>query len=231
MKYIFLLVVIFCVACGDDSNETSNSLEAKAATGLSMNEFAGMFYDSLPCEGCPGIGTKVYFKPDSTAIVEEVRDKKNIVYHLGRWMVADSIITLRSGTRLWQFGISSHAQIEVLDKGSSVLDSTTKRLVMRRNNVPFTPLNPIPVEGVFWGTADTMHLYLCSLGRAYPAAISPEALKMKTAYNSAVPAAGQKIYARVAGHFELRPALNDTITRDYFVIDKFSAFSKTDSCQ
>ena len=238
MKYI--LPFLFSVAIAschsnDNASETGNTQSDSTVgvkpTGFEVKQLSGVFYDTLPCADCPGIATKIYLKPDRTFIMEQEYVSKKIAYQTGTWTNSDSLLRLSGTTDTQQFKIESYALLEVLDTEGKEIAGTPKKLEVRRNNVPFKPLQPVPVEGIFRSIHDTMAIHVCSMNKDYQATLAPTAMMMTSKYKQVAKQQGQPVYAKVAGHFELRPSLNDTITQDFFVIEKFISFDAKGVCK
>lgn len=123
----------------------------------------------------------------------------------------------------------SHATLQQLDKNGKEIEGKNK-LLLHRNNIPFKPFEPVPVEGIFSAANNNMNIHICTMKKDYPATLAPTAMMMTTAYKKASPN-GEPAYVKVAGHFELRPVVNDTTTKDFFVIEKFIGFEGGQSCK
>lgn len=237
MKYIlpFLLSVTIISCHNNTASETGNTDADSAVgakpTGFEVKQLAGVFYDTLPCADCPGIATKVYLKPDRTFVMERDYVGKNVSYQTGTWTNRDSLLSLSSTTDTQQFKIEGYALLEVLDREGKEIAGTPKKLELHRNNIPFKPLQPVPVEGIFKDIRDTMAIHVCSMNKDYQATLAPTAMMMTAKYKQMAKQEGQPLYAKVAGHFELRPSLNDTTTQDFFVIEKFISFDPKGACK
>lgn len=232
MKYIFVFICITISAC--NSNKTSNgNADSTAAqpTGFDVRNVAGVFYDTLACDSCPGIATKLYLKPDNSFILEQAYVGKNVAYDLGKWSITDSILKLTGNEGPKQFKILNHASIKLLDNEGRMPYDSTARLVLQRINVPFKPLQPVPVEGIFSANGDTMNIHICAMDKNYPVALAPGAMQMKVAYSKAMHQKNEPLYAKLEGHFELRPVLKDTVTHDYFVVEHFITFMPEQQCK
>src|SRR5947208_15796810 len=110
-------------------------------------------------------------------------------------------------------------------------NNTTTHTVFNRINTPFKPKQRIPVEGIFSANGDTMNIHVCTVDNNYPVALSPDAMSMKSTYNKAVHQKNEPIYAMMEGHFELRPSLTDTSTKDFFVVEHFVKFIPGQQCK
>lgn len=231
----FCLFFSFLVSC--DSRTTSSlqntspdSIIAKPPTGYHLEQVVGVFYDTMPCADCPGIATKLYLKPDSSFIMEQHYLERNYFYETGRWGLRDSLLQLYGSSDTQQFKMTSHATLQVLDKEGKATTAGNNPLLLHRNNIPFKPAEPVPVEGVFKMQDSNLTIHICTMKKDFPATLAPTAMKMKPAYEKVSPN-GEPQYAQVAGHFELRPFLNDTTTKDFFVIEKFIRFVPNQSCK
>ena len=233
MKYLFVLTGLLLCACRSNTvnNNTADTTATKPA-GFEVKPFAGVFYDTLPCADCSGIATQLYLKPDNSFIMEQNYLGKNLVYNIGRWSVTDSILKLNGNEGISQFKILNNATMRLLDnEGRMLYDTTNTHIILNRINTPFKPKQPMPIEGVFSAVDDTMQLFICAIGNSYPTALSPNALGLKAAYKSATHQKGEPVYAKLEGHFELRPALNDTTTRDFFVVEQFIKLFPGQQCK
>ena len=232
MKHLFALTCLMLFACHNKNNSADAHNTANQPTAFDMNNVAGVFYDTLPCADCPGVATRLYLKPDNSFIMEQAYIGKNIVYDLGKWSITDSIVKLTGIEGLSQFKILNHATIKLLDnEGRMIYDTTNARLVLHRDNSPFKPLQPIPVEGIFSANEDTMNIHICAMDNNYPVALAPDAMNTKTAYNKAAHQKNEPLYAKLEGHFELRPSLKDTTTKDFFVVEHFVEFGPGQQCK
>jgi copper homeostasis protein (lipoprotein) len=233
MKYSFVLICLILFACHNknNSNNTINKT-ANQPRGFDVKNIQGVFYNTLPCADCPGIATKLYLKPDDSFIMEQKYLNRNIVYDLGRWSVTDSILKLTGTEGISQFKILNQATIKLLDnEGRMIYDTTSAHLVLLRDNTPFKPLKLIPVEGTFYANRDTMNIHICAMDNNYPVALAPKAMGMKAAYNKAAHQKNEPLYAKLEGHFELRPVMGDTITKDFFVVEHFINFVAGQQCK
>ncbi|TKK67158.1 hypothetical protein FC093_14830 [Ilyomonas limi] len=232
MKHLFVLTCLLFFACNNKKNNNNNNRTANQPTGFGTKNVAGVFYDTLPCADCPGMAAKLYLKPDNSFIMELAYIGKNVVYDLGKWSLTDSILKLTGTEGISQFKILNHATIKLLDnEGRMIYDTTNRRLTLQRNNTPFQPLQPVPVEGIFSADGNTMNILICAMGNNYPVALAPSAMSMKAAYNKAIHKKSEPLYAKLKGHFELRPSLNDTTTKDFFVVEHFMAFVPGQQCK
>lgn len=233
MKYFLVLTCLILCAChSNTNNSTPTDTTVKKSTGFEVKELAGLFYDTLPCADCPGIATKLYLKPDNSFIMEQAYVGKSVMYDLGKWSVTDSILKLNSSEGPRQFKILNYAEIKLLDNEGRILyDTTNTRITLKRNNTPFKTLQPVPVEGVFSATGDTMNIMICATGNNYPVALAPAAMNMKTVYNKAAHQKNEPLYAQLNGHFELRPSLKGTSTQDFFVVEHFIKFVPAQQCK
>ena len=238
MKYIFILPFLFLLtACGNNRSDSDTTLQStssdsttgKRPGGYEVKQLAGVFYDTLPCADCPGIATKVYLKPDNTFVMEQEYVGKNTFYQTGIWQVTDSLLQLIGTSSPQRFKIINYAELELLDTEGKEINSP-KKLELYRNNIPFKPMQAVPVEGVFSAKNDTMNIHICSMQRDYPATLAPTAMILTSKYKQAAKD-GEPIYAKLAGHFELRPSLNDTTTQDFFVVEKFIKFDPKQQCK
>ena len=237
MKYVlpFLLCVVIA-ACGGGNNPSTvdtgaDSTVGAKPTGFAVAQLAGVFYDTLPCADCPGIATKVYLKPDQTFVMERDYVGKNVAYETGTWAISDSLLHLTGTSSPQQFKIESYALLDVLDTDGKEITGAPKKMELHRNNVPFKPQKPVPVEGIFKSSNDTMAIHICSMNKDYQATLAPTAMMMSAKYKQTAKQQGQSLFAKVAGHFELRPSLNDTTTQDFFVIEKFISFDPKGACK
>ncbi len=237
MKYIlpflFSVVIISCHSntAPETKNTDADSTIGAKQTGFAVKQLAGLFYDTLPCADCPGIATTIYLKPDLTFLLEREYIGKKTAYETGTWTTSDSLLRLTGTRDTEQFKIESHALLEVLGKDGKEIAGTPKKMELHRNNVPFKPLQPIPIEGIFRSIHDTMEIHVCSMNKDYQATLAPSAMTMTSKYKQVAKQQGQPIFAKVAGHFELRPSLNDTTTQDFFVIEKFISFDAKGVCK
>ena len=233
MRFFIFFSVLFLCACHNSTlqSTSADSTTAKKTPGFEVKQLSGVFYDTLPCADCPGIATRIYLKPDNSFIMEQAYVGKNIVYDMGKWYTTDSILKLTSTEGPRQFKIISYAEIKLLDNEGRMINDTAARLSLRRNNVPFKPLQPVPVEGLFRATGDTMNIHICVLGKDYPVALAPGAVSLPAAYSKAATQKNQPVFVKLAGHFELRPALNDTTTQDFFVVENFIRFIPGQACK
>jgi copper homeostasis protein (lipoprotein) len=233
MKYILLLTCLIIYACNSNKggNKETDST-ANKPKGFEVKKFAGVFFDTLPCADCPGIVTQLYLKPDNSFIMEQAYLGKSVVYDLGKWSVTDSILKLTGSEGPRQFKVVNFAVIKLLDNEGRMIDDTTNaHIILSRINTPFKPLQPIPVEGIFSANGDTMNIHICAVDNNYPVALSPGALGMKATYNKAVHPKNEPIYTKLEGHFELRPSLTDTSTKDFFVVERFIKFIPGQQCK
>lgn len=238
MKYILpFLLSVAILSCHsntatDTGNTQSDSTVGAKPTGFETKQLSGVFYDTLPCADCPGIATKMYLKPDQTFLMErEYVGKKSTAYETGTWNHSDSMLQLLSPTDTQQFKIESYALLHVLSADGKEITDAPKPMLLHRNNVPFKPLQPVPVDGMFKSINDTMAIHVCSMNKDYQATLAPTAMMMTAKYKQVAKQQGQPVYAKVAGHFELRPSLNDTTTQDFFVIEKFISFNAKGACK
>ncbi len=229
---IFLVIIIIsaCHSNADVKNTSSDSTINKKPEGYGIKQLAGVFYDTLPCADCPGIATKLYLRPDMTFVMERQYVGKGTFYETGTWLFQDSLLQLTGEDSPQQFKIMSHAALEVLDAEGKEINSHAGKLMLHRNNIPFVPVKPVPVEGIYNAVNDTMVIHICSMNRDYQATLAPSAMIMTSKYKQASKE-GKGVYAQVAGHFELRPSLSDTTTQDYFVIEKFIRFDSKKTCK
>ena len=233
MKYLYLLACLTMFACNSNKvdNKDADSTAAKP-NSFEAKKFAGVFFDTLPCADCPGIVTQLNLKPDNSFVMEQKYLDRSVIYDIGKWSVTDSILKLTSNEGPKQFKVLNYAAIRLLDnEGRMIYDTTNTRIVLSRINTPFKPVQPIPVEGVFSGNGDTMNIHICTIDNNYPVALSPGAMEMKTAYNKAAHQKNEPIYAKLEGHFELRPSLTDTTTKDFFVVERFIKFAPEQQCK
>lgn len=232
MKYLFVLSTLLLFACNTKKNNDSEPGTAIQPASFDLKNITGVFGDTLPCADCPGVATKLYLKPDNSFIMEQAYIGKNVVYNLGKWSVTDSILKLTGTEGISQFKIINHATIKLLDnEGRMAYDTANARLLLQRSNSPFKTLQPVPVEGLFSEDEDTMNIHVCSMDLNYPVALAPNAMSMKTAYKKAVHQKNEPLYAKLEGHFELRPALKDTSTKDFFVVEHFIGFVPGQQCK
>jgi copper homeostasis protein (lipoprotein) len=233
MKYILLLTCLIIYACNSnkrDNKETDST--ANKPKDFEVKKFAGIFFNTLPCADCPGIATQLYLKPDNSFIMEQAYLGKSVAYDLGKWSVTDSILKLISSEGPRQFKVVNFAAIKLLDNEGRMIDDTTNNhIILNRINTPFKPKQPIPVEGIFSANGDTMNIHLCAVDINYPVALSPSAMSMKATYNKAVHQKNEPLYAKLEGHFELRPSLTDTSTKDFFVVERFVKFIPGQQCK
>ena len=233
MKYIFVLTCLIMYACNSNKGDTkeADSTASKPAS-FDIKKFSGVFYDTLPCADCPGIVTQLDLKPDNSFVMEQKYLERSVVYDIGKWSVTDSILKLTSSEGPKQFKVLNFAAIRLLDnEGRMIYDTANARIVLGRINTPFKPLQPIPVEGVFSGNGDTMSIHICAVGNNYPVALSPGAMAIKAAYKNVAHQKNEPIYAKLEGHFELRPSLTDTSTKDFFVVERFIKFAPGQQCK
>ena len=232
MKYLFVLTSFLIFACNNKKNNTDENGIGNQPASFDVKNVTGVFFDTLSCADCPGIATKLYLKPDNSFIMEQNYIGRNTVYNLGKWSVTDSILKLTGTEGTSQFKLLNHATIKLLDnEGRMMYDTTNARLMLQRDDAPFKTLKPIPVEGIFSATGDTMNIHICAMDNSYPVALSPDAMGMKTAYSKAAHQKNDSLYAKLEGHFELRPYMNDTITKDFFVVEHFIEFSPGQQCR
>ncbi len=232
---VWFCCIFFVISCSNIStsslqNTSPDSTIAKQPNGYNLKQIIGVFSNTLPCADCPGIATQLYLKPDSSFIMEQHYLDRGYFYQTGRWIMNDSLLQLNTNDTLQQFKMTSHATLALLDKDGKEVIMGSKKALLHRNNIPFKPFQPIPVEGMFSIKNNTMNIHICTMKKDFPAAIAPGGAMMKPAYEKASPN-GESVYAKVAGHFELRPFFNDTTTRDFFVIEKFIRFLPNQSCQ
>ena len=142
----------------------------------------------------------------------------------------DTILELHSKDSLQPFLIVSATELAMINNDKIATSIHAKPTTLHRNNTPFKPAEPVPVEGVFTMANEVMSFHICSMQKTYPATLASTALLMKSAYQKAAPE-GESLYAKLAGHFELRPLANSTTTKDYFVIERFIKFIPNQSCQ
>lgn len=235
MKYTAVFLVLFIVLSSCQSNSdikstSADSTMAKKPEGFKVKQLAGLFYDTMPCADCPGIVTKMYLRPDETFIMEREYIGKNTLYETGVWSTNDSLLQLTSTDSPQHFKIDSYAKFSVLDNENKEIKAGNKLLVLNRNNIPFQPLQPVPVTGMYSAKGDTILLHICSMNRNYHAALSSGAMMIPAKYMQ-TSKNGQAVFANLAGHFELRPSLNDTTTQDFFVIEKFISFDAKGACK
>lgn len=232
MRYLLLIATLSIFSCKNNSSNTEAADSTKQTAEFETKQLSGVYFDTVPCNNCvAGIGTKIYLKPDSTFIREQNSTDQKVSYDIGKWSVTDSVLKLNTVESPKQFKIINYTELKVLDNEGKAMEDTSKPITMRRNNVPFRPLQPIPVEGLFSANGDTINIHICALERDYPAFVSPAALAIKTAYKKATNQKNQQVYAYVAGHFELRPSLTDTTTNDFFVIERFTKFEVGKMCK
>ena len=235
MKIIFsILILVFVLsACSSNNKKTganTDRLQAQQDTsGFSVKRLTGMFYDTLPCADCPGIATTLYLRPNNTFITQNQYLERSVFYQTGTWQVTDSILHLTDNDGQQLYKVVNYTEIEVLDTEGKKIENTREKLVLHRNNIPFKPLHPIPVEGNFSAVNDTMKLMVCSMKKEYPATLAPTALMMAVKYKK-ITQPGKAVFAKVLGHFELRPSLQNNTTEDFFVIEKFVAFDPSKQC-
>ncbi len=227
---IFLAASCSNISTSTLQNTSSDSTIAKQPAGYNLKQIIGVFDATLPCADCPGIATKLYLKPDSTFIMEQHYLDRNFLYETGRWVMQDSLLQLNGVDSAERFKIISHATLEPLDNDGKEIIAGSKKALLHRNNIPFKPVKEIPVEGMYSMKNNTMNIHICTMKKDYPATLAPGAMMMTSAYKKAAPN-NEPLYAQVAGHFELRPYLNDTTTRDFFVIEKFIKFIPAQSCK
>ena len=235
MKYtaavvVFVTILSACHSNSDINSTSADSSAGKKPQGYVVKQLAGLFYDTLPCADCPGIATKLYLKPDKTFVLEKEYISKSTSYETGVWAVNDSLLQLTGTDSPQHFKIISYAKLSMLTNEGKEIQSGTRKMELDRNNVPFRPLQPVPVEGIYSAKGDTMTLHICSMNHDYGATLDSGAMMMTEKYKK-VAAQGQPIYAKLAGHFELRPSLNDTTTQDFFVIEKFIKFIPDQTCK
>ena len=235
MKYtsffLPILVTIFsCHSNADTKSTSADSTVGKKPAGYEVKQLSGVFYDTLPCADCPGIATKVYLKPDNTFVMEREYVGKSTSYETGTWTISDSLLQLTGTDNPQLFKIVNYAELEMLDSQGKAIAGSTKKPELLRNNIPFKPLKPVPVEGIFSAVNDTMKIHVCSMNKDYPATLAPTAMMLTAKYKQTAKP-GEPIYAKLAGHFELRPSLTDTTTQDFFVIEKFIQFIPKQQCK
>ena len=235
MKYTLVLsFLLILMACHNNSDTTlqstsSDSTTGKKSHGYEVKQLAGVFYDTLPCADCPGIATQLYLKPDNTFIMERQYVGKSTFYETGTWQMGDSLLQLTGTGSPQRFKIMSHAALELLDTEGKEIDSPKKQ-ELHRNNVPFKPVQPVPIEGMLSARNNTMQIHICSMQRDYPATLAPSAMMLTSKYKQ-IAKGSEPVYAKLAGHFELRPSLHDTTTQDFFVIEKFIKFESGQQCK
>lgn len=232
MKYPLLVCCFILFACNNKKNKPETSTLPNKPTGFEVKQLSGVFYDTLPCTGCPGIATRLYLKPDNSFIIEQAYIGKNVVYDLGKWFVTDSILKLTGNEGAKQFKILNLTEIKLLDnEGRMPYGTANTRISLNRIVTPFKPLQPMPVEGIFSAVGDTMNIHICAIGISYPVALAPDAMRMTTIYNKAARNKKAPLYAKLEGHFELRPSLQDTTTEDFFVVERFIKFIPGQQCK
>ncbi len=235
MKYtatilVLIILISSCHSNADIKSTSADSTAGKKPQGYEVKQLAGVFYDTLPCADCPGIATKVYLKPDETFVMERHYVGKNTLYETGVWSVRDSLLQLTGTDSPQHFKIDSYAKLSMIDNENKEIKKDGKTLSLNRNNVPFRPVLPVPVEGIYSAKGDTMVLHICSMNRDYQATLASGAMGLTAKYKQ-VAKDGQPMYAKLGGHFELRPSLKDTTTQDFFVIEKFSGFVPGQVCK
>ncbi len=235
MKYIVSILVLItvissCHTNADTKSTTADSTIGKKPQGYEVKQLAGVFNDTLPCADCPGIAAKVYLKPDLTFVMENQYIGKSISYQTGTWQLNDSLLQLSGTSDTQHFKIANYAEIDMLDKEGKEITGPKKKLALYRNNTPFKPQQPVPVQGMYSAKGDTMLLHVCSMNHDYQATLAPAAMALTAKYKG-MAKEGQPVFAKLAGHFELRPSINDTTTQDYFVIEKFISFDAKGACK
>jgi copper homeostasis protein (lipoprotein) len=234
MKYFCVILFLTFLACNNKNNssDTAATDTPSSQPGFDLKALAGVFHDTLPCTDCDGIAARLYLRPDNSFVMEQAYLGKSVAYDIGKWSVVDSILKLTGNEGPRQFKILNLAEIKLLDnEGRMPYDTANTRLTLKRDNTPFKPAQPVPLEGIFSAAGDTMNIQVCAMGNTYPVALAPAAMQMKALYNKAVKQENEPLYAKLAGHFELRPSLTDTTTEDFFVVERFVNFVPGQQCK
>jgi copper homeostasis protein (lipoprotein) len=236
-NFLFLLLLVFVLASCKNSASNTQAEETDPVQQEKMDGYKnliGSYTDTIPCEDCDGIVTSIYFKPDTTFILEQQyigSKKKNIVYHLGTWLLDDSSITLNKtvdelqGVRL----AGNVAEIELIMRNPATHPKFDYTLL--KETAPFKPKKTVPLQGMFDAKGDTMHLLVCETQKRYPAAIDAEVGGMLGNYQKIKKQDFEAVLAEVEGNFELRPEPGGTHTKDFFVIKKFRRFLPKKGCE
>ncbi|MCA8832138.1 copper resistance protein NlpE N-terminal domain-containing protein [Hymenobacter pini] len=193
---------------GTGSQNTAPDKDAGAAT----QPLAGVYADTVPCNDCQGIATRLTLKPDSLYELQELYIGRTspVNYRRGPWRVRGQVVTLEpSGNDpVRRYQVATGRMLQLLDANGKPLPTFDLRYRSDGN------LSEVGTRREFTGKytymADAAMFEECGSGQKYAVALASGVnAELEKRYANTRKNAGQPVFARVQGELQSQPGTNE----------------------
>ncbi|RSK30092.1 copper resistance protein NlpE N-terminal domain-containing protein [Hymenobacter metallilatus] len=199
---------------GTGSQNNAPDKDAGAAT----LPLAGVYADTVPCNDCQGIATRLTLKPDSLYELQEVyigRPRPEN-YRRGPWRVRGQVVTLEpSGNDpVRRYQVEPNQELRLLDADGKPMqtagrDYTLQHLAATDLNAPGTTRE---FTGRYTYLADAAVFVECGSDRRYAIASTGLNAQLQRQYGTTRQEAGKPVFLRVAATVASQPRTEGTGT-------------------
>ncbi|AHJ95998.1 copper resistance protein NlpE N-terminal domain-containing protein [Hymenobacter swuensis] len=195
-------------------------------TGAAATPLAGVYTDTVPCNDCRGIATRLTLKPDSLYELQEVYlgrpDPTN--YRRGPWRVRGQVVTLApSGNNpVRRYQVEAARKLRLLDADGKLMQAANADYTL--NYQSDGNLNEAGTTREFTGlyTAEANAAVFVECGSDKQYALAPTGLTpdLQRQYGNTRKEAGQPVFLRVSATVKTQTVQFGTGTEEALVVDK-----------
>ena len=212
-----VLVAVLLGGCGDDDGARPALVPDVSLPGV----FSGVF----PCDGCPGIRTTLWLRPDGRCFLQQHYPADNDreamdAYSLGRWRRTGDDGTVELGGAGPRRSFTPEDMDALLMQTESPLEH---RLIRDPATPPFTA--SIRMAGMMRLSGGTASFTECWTGFVAPIGKSREYTRLLHQFRSTA-ARGQPAYVELEGRF----SWSDTGAPKAIIIDRFVTVRSGETC-
>ncbi|WP_170172551.1 copper resistance protein NlpE N-terminal domain-containing protein [Hymenobacter rigui] len=194
--------------------------------GAAALPLAGIYADTVPCNDCQGIATRLTLKPDSLYELQEVyigRPKPEN-YRRGSWRVRGQVVTLEpSGNDpVRRYQVEPNQGLRLLDADGKPMQTAGQDYTLQ--HLAATDLSATGTKREFTGRytylADAAVFVECGSDKRY--AIAPAGLgaQLERQYGTTRKEAGKPVFLRVAATVTSQGRMEGTVTEEALQVDK-----------
>lgn len=195
-------------------------------TGAAATSLAGVYTDTVPCNDCRGIATRLTLKPDSLYELQEVYlgrpDPTN--YRRGPWRVRGQVVTLApSGNNpVRRYQVEAARKLRLLDADGKPMQAGNADYTLdyqSDGNLSETGTRR-EFTGRYTDLTDAAVFVECGSDKRYalaPTGLSPA---LQRQYGSTRKEAGQPVFLRISATVKTQTAQAGTGTEEALVVDK-----------
>ncbi|MDU0370857.1 copper resistance protein NlpE N-terminal domain-containing protein [Hymenobacter endophyticus] len=226
-RYVFAAsALLLLAACqgreqpfGTGSQNSAPDKDAGAAT----LQLAGVYADTVPCNDCQGIATRLTLKPDSLYELQELYLGRTspVNYRRGPWRVRGQVVTLEpSGNDpVRRYQVAGSRTLQLLDANGEPLPTFGLRYRSDGN------LSEAGTRREFTGKytymADAAVFEECGSGKRYAVALAGGVTAdLEKRYTDTRKTAGQPVFARVQGELQQQAGTNGQAPTQALVISQ-----------